>query len=444
MDPITLAAKRFAAEFETFWSPPPGHAVKGPRALRLAVDRSDRKDMLKALRIMEWRPENRRPFVIVETEFASEAVFALAVASALEADHEKLRRGLAEDGLTIPALAPAERPVTTERLVAQLGEAARGVSQVLEGLVLVLVPMGVAEGAPYAPFIERLAAASNGSTLRVCALDDPNLRSKLPGQASFTVDHDKLRSFLKELKPNASKGPAASAPKLSPPQKAALEKELGTRLPSQPTGDELRTLLLDAGKAMSDGQFKAAARKFRAARMLCHLSGLTREEAATSLALGSAALAAQDKRAAIAAYRTAKQIALTGGLTVMAAQAELGVAGAHWSTQDFREARASYTEVKRLAESIPALRSEAMRMEAECFVLEGQPLKAIASYGEVLDAAEQLELDVRRTTSFAHAGKSLAKLLLSLGQAGPSRDVEARLVRLGAGKDASSLTEAPT
>jgi hypothetical protein len=442
VDPITLAAKRFTAEFEAFWNPPPGHAMKGPPALRLFVDRSDRKDMLKALRIMEWRPENRRPFVIIESEFVSEAAFALAIASALEADHEKLRRGLAEDGLTIPALALAQRPITAERLVAQLGEAARGVSQVLDGLVLVLVPVSIAEGAPYAPFIERLAAASNGSTLRVCALDDPSLRSKLPGQASFTVDHDKLRSFLKELKPNASRGPAASAPKLSPPQKAALEKELGARLPSQPTGDELRTLLLDAGKAMSDGQFKVAARKFRAARMLCHLSGLTQEEAATSLALGSAALAAQDKRAAIAAYRTAKQIALAGGLSVMAAQAELGVAGAHWSTRDFREARASYAEVERLAETIPALKLEAMRMEAECFVLEEQPLKAIASYGEVLDAAEQLEPEVRRTTSFAHAGKSLSKLLLSLGQAGAARDVEVRVARLGARGDASSSPEA--
>ncbi len=377
MDPVTLAARRFIAEFEAFWRPPPGHEVKGPPVLRLVVDRTDRKDMLKALRVMEWQPDNRHPFVLVESAFASEGAFALAAASTLEASYEELRQGLAENGLTIPALALAQRPVTTSRFVAQLGLAVEGVRQVLEGLVLVLVPASVEEGAPYAAFVERLASMSNGSTLRVCVLDHPDLSNLLPGHAGFAVDHDALFAFLKELKPNRSKGPASSAPQLSPPQKAALEKELKRRIPSQPTGDELRTLLLDAGKAMSDGRFKIAVRKFRAARMLCHLSGLTQEEAATSLALGGAALAAQDTQAALAAYRVAKRIALAEEVPVMAAQAELGIAGVHWLLRDYRNARASYVEVMRLSESMPALRNEAMRMEAECLVLEKKSLKAM-------------------------------------------------------------------
>ena len=377
MDPVTLAAKRFIMEFEAFWRPPPGHEVKGPPVLRLVVDRSDRKDLLKTLRVMEWQPDNRRPFVIVEAAFTSEAAFALGAASTLEAEYEKLRKGLADDGLLIPALAPCLRPVTTERFLAQLGLAVQGVSQVLEGLVLVLVPSSIEEGAPYASFVERLASMSNGTTFRVGVLDQPSLRSNLPGQASFAVDQAALLAFLKELKPNGSQGPASPAPRLSPPQKAALEKELKRRLPSQPTGDALRALLLDAGKAMSDGQLKTAVRKFRAARMLCHLSGLAQEEAATSLALGSAALAAQDTQAALAAYQVAKRIALAEGVPVMAAQAELGVAGVHWFAHDYRNARASYTEVTRLSESMPALRNEAMRMEAECLALEKNSLKAI-------------------------------------------------------------------
>ena len=367
MDPITIAAKRFTVEFEAFWSAPPGHGVKGPPALRLLVTRADRTEMLKALRLMEWQPRNRRPFVLVEAAFTSEAAFALATACTLERDYEQLRNGLAKDGLTIPALASAERPVSIARLAAQLAVAAAGVRQVLDGLVIALCPASVAEGAPYPTFALRLASASNGSSLRVCVLDDPRLRKKLPGQASFAVDPDALHAFLKELKPARSKGPGAAAPRLSPPRKAALEEKLKRRIPSQATGDELRTLLLDAGKAMRDGQLRTAVRKLRAARMLCHLSGLTVEEAATSLALGSAALAAQDKRAAIAAYRTAKQIAVAGALPAIAAQAELGIAGTHWSTHHYRDARASYAEVMRLAGSIPALQREAMRMQAECF-----------------------------------------------------------------------------
>jgi hypothetical protein len=370
MDPITMAARRFIVEFEAFWRAPPGHGGKGPPVLRLLVHRADRAEMLKALRLMEWQLTNRRPFVLVEAAFPSEAAFALATAWTLERDYEQLRNDLAKDGFTIPALAPAERPVSIERLAAQLAVAAAGVRQVLDGLVVVLCPESVAEGAPYAAFALRLASVSNGSSLRVCVLDDPRLRNKLPGQASFVVDPDALHAFLKELKPARSKGPGSAAPRLAPPRKAALEAALKRRIPSQATGDELRTLLLDAGKAMSDGQLRTAVRKLRAARMLCHLSGLTAEEAATSLALGSAALAAQDKRAAIAAYRTAKQIAVVEALPAMAAQAELGIAGAHWSTHDYREARASYAEVMRLAGAVPALQREAMRMQAECFVQE--------------------------------------------------------------------------
>jgi tetratricopeptide (TPR) repeat protein len=416
--------------------------VEGPAVLRLVVERNDRKEMLKALRILEWAPDNRRPFVVVESAFTSEQAFALRAASALEAGYEKVREGLAEDGLTIPVLAPAGRPVTIDRLVAQLRLAADGVSRALDGLVFVVVPETVAEQAPYAAFVERLAPVSNGTTLRVCVLDHASLRSKGPGQACFAIDHDALLAFLKELKPNRSKGPPSSAPQLSPPQKAALEKELKRRIPSSATGDELRTLLLDAGKAIGDGQFKTAVRKFRAARMLCHLSGLTQDEAATSIALGSAALAAQDNRGALAAYQTAKQIALAGELPVLAAQAELGIAGVHWSMREIRAARASYAEVAKLSESMPALRLEAMRMEAECLILEGQPVQAIAKYREILQTAEGLEPDVRHTTPFMHAGQSLAKLLSSHGQAGAAHEVEAHVARLSGGKTAPGAQEA--
>jgi hypothetical protein len=368
MDPITLAAKRFACEFKSFWRPPPGRSPRQPSVLRLVVSRTYREDMLKALRVMEWQPDSRRPFVIVDAAFTSEATFALAVASALEAAYDKLRDGLGEDGLTIPPLAPGVRPVTTDRLAALLGRAAEGVSRALDGLVLVLVPASIADGALYGAFALRLAPLSHGSTLRMCVLDHPSLNRTFAGQARFAIDHDALFAFLKDLTSNRSNGPAASASRLTPTDKALLETALKRRIPSRATGDQLRTMLLEAGKAMGDGQFKAATRKFRAARMLCHLSGLTEKEAASSIAAGTAALAAQDKRAALLAYHAAKRIALAAQLPSMAAQAELGIAVAHWSTRDFQSARASYAEVVRLAESSPALRLEAMRMQTACLV----------------------------------------------------------------------------
>jgi hypothetical protein len=433
MDPITIASKRFHTEYALFWEPPPGHEVRGPLVLRIEAEHAHRADALKSLRLIEWKPENRHPFVIVEGTFASAREYIGVIARKLHDDYGKLAKGLAEDGLTIGALGPLVRPVRGNDLMNLIRHASSEVSKVLAGLTLVLMPERITDAKGYAECLSLIAPIADGAMLRVAVQSEPEIATTYPGAARFLVDDRALLDHLKNLGKKAEEGPPTGKPRPTPEQRAAAEKAAGKPILSEGTGNDLRALLLDAGDAFSKSQFKTAAKKFRAARMLCHLTGLKEEEAMASIALGSALLATGDKVAAIAAYRAGKQIALSIQKLAIAAQAELGVAAIHFFATEYRSARASYADIMHLAADIPPLRLEAMRMEGECYLAEARTADAITSLGVAVDTAAALPPDVRKMTSYAHAGKTLVGVLDRAGEPARARATEKHLEALAKG-----------
>jgi hypothetical protein len=427
MDPLTSASKRFQAEVRLFWNPPPGHVVAGLPVLRLAVPPSSRMDAVKSLRVLEWAPDNRRPFVIVEDPFVTVEQYLTGLAQKLETDRAKLAEGLAEDGVVLRPMRKIGRPVELATLVDVASSFATSLRPTLDGLVLVLMPTRVEAPAAFAQVVKLLAASVIGDALRIAVQDQPGF-DDYRGVASFVVDEGALIEFLKQMgNDNAkSSGPRSA----SPPSTAAQKATDGKKIMSEATGIDLRRLILDGGTAMSQGSFKLAARRFRAARMLCHLAELPEEEAATSIAAGSALLATGDRVSSIAAYRHGKAAALGCGNKLLAAQAECGIAGVHFLAAEYAKARVSYREIEKLAADMPALCIEAMRMEGECHLAEARPSDAINSFSEVIAAAETLPREVRRTTSYEHAGKSLAAVLDQHGQSARARATEKRLSRL--------------
>jgi tetratricopeptide (TPR) repeat protein len=310
--------------------------------------------------------------------------------------------------------------------------------KVLDGLVVALMPQKIEDSAAYGALVDSLAPLSNGTILRIAAQDHPVLSDRHPGVAKFEIDEDELLEYLKEMPSGKTAGPSDGRPKLGPAEKAAVEKATGKALLTEATGADLRRLFLDAGAAMQKSQFKLAAKKFRAARMLCHLTGLTDEEATMSVALGSAVLANGDRKGAIAAFRHGRQLALLRGNRALAAQAEFGVAGTYFFAADYRNARASYGEIVELATELPPLRLEALRMQGECFLAEQRAADAIAIFGEAVDAAATLPIEVRQATSYVQSGKTLAAVLDKTGQAARARATEKRLEALASELPASA------
>ncbi len=387
--------------------------------------------MLKTLRLIEWQPENKRPFVLIEAQGTGEEEICLRATAKVEADYTALAKGLLDDGIALAPLPKTDPPMNLDSLTKTLRNAARQVAGVLDGLVFVWIPARPDETPLYAKIASALAAVSDGSVLRIALVDRPGLEATFPGVARFQVDQPALLQYLKDLGREKSGGPGAKPVQLTPTEKAAIERELGKPILSEATGFDLRAYLLDAAAALQNQDFKLATKKFRAARMLCHGSGLHDEEATISVALGSAVFGAGDRRAAIAAYLQGKAIALGQNNLALAAQAELGVAAVHLASADYPKARETYAEVRRLATELPALGIEALRMMGDCFVYEKRLPDAIASYGEALEVATALPPEVRARTSYAHAGRALMDALVKQGQSAAAASVKGRLTALG-------------
>src|SRR5262245_56031761 len=77
MDPITSAARAFLAEAKAFWRARP------ERVLPIIAEPSERGEMVKALRLAELAPENRRPLFLYEAPFVDACTYFDGVLVAL-------------------------------------------------------------------------------------------------------------------------------------------------------------------------------------------------------------------------------------------------------------------------------------------------------------------------------------------------------------------------
>ena len=365
MDPITLAAKQLHADIDTFWNPHPGAPIAaGPRVLRLVASPSERGELLKALRWLEWSPTNRRPVILFEEAFEDEPRWLRALLAKTSDDCEAVRKGLVDDGM-LPAPPPPARfaaavlDATTARRYLDATAECVG-NGPLEGLFIALVPKRVADPKVYRATLAKLTAPPSAPVLRLAVLAIPGaeLHLLLPAKARFEVERAGLFAFLQQISLKPSEGPALPKPPWS------------SALPSRQDGETLRVLLLNAGQALSEGKAKLAIHHFEAAQKLSGENGLTAQECASGIGRGNAQDAAGDEGAAFATYEDAMQRALAAGLLPLAAQALLGIAGIHFGKGRFTEARMAYETIALLTIDVPPLAEEAQRMQKHCRDLE--------------------------------------------------------------------------
>lgn len=364
MDPLTLAAERFIREHETAWVPPPGAKHGVPGVLRLGAKPGQRGDALKSLRLLECRPENRRPVSIVEVPFRDALSYATAIGLAVRADVAKVDAGLREDGITRPDTPVVRNTETPEILRAELTRLASHLAMFLEGLVVVLAPAHVADEPALASFLARLADAGSGSALRIDALipDAREVARALPIVASFELDEDELFSYMRDLGTRGSQGPLPEGPTLSPAQRIDVEKRLGQPIASLDAGRTLKRLFMDGGKALAEGKHADAIRRFRVARSLAQVTGLRGEELVASMALGSAYAGTSNHRGALASYERARRLAETLGRADLSAQALFGIGYIHMIEKRFGDSAVIYRAIVLSLPDDSPLRREARRL----------------------------------------------------------------------------------
>lgn len=414
MDPITVATRRFLRELDRLWKQRP------ERIARLVAPAGDRTHVIKALRLAEYDPSNRRPLFVYDGAFEAAEPYFAELCDRVSADYELVRRGAAEEGVTLapldpPARSPALSPEAHAAVV--LVAAAGRLASRLDGALVALIPKSIADASEWRKSLERLSQATRPSSLRIGVLDpeDGPLSSVLgPEGARFSLDISEIFDFAEQQSSRRSEGPPLPpAPALSPEQRAAFEQATGRKMPKPEVAAAIQPLFLKGARAAAKSDFKAASDAYRRARDLCHDEGLSVEEAAATFALGGAYLAAGARPMAQATYGQAALLAAQEKLWSVACQAKLGEAGVGWMQSDFGRAARAYAEAAALAErgEIAPLRIEALRMEGLCHQHRGVEAEAIKAWRKAIDAGAAADEPARRASTFREVVTALTDLL---------------------------------
>lgn len=354
MDPIMRAARAFLEQVEARWEESPA------RVLPLVAEASERREVVKALRLGELASENLWPLFVYEAPFAEAGAYFDGLTEAITRDYEILRAGVAEDGVTLPPFTMSPLlggPLERAALAMERAAALSGVQ--FEGVTVALLPEQVADGAAWEESVSTLGRIGRSSRVRLAVHAPPAgpLDGALGGQgARFCVDPAALWGFLAEQDGGPSEGPATDA---QPAPSAGEAEEPGRRL---------RRLMLEAAAKMSAGEPAAAAASYEQARALCAASRLVMEEVTALMGLGGARVAAQAAHLAVESYSRAAGLATGAKAWEVASLAWLGAGGACMVRGTHGPAGRAYRAAARAAQrgGIGELEVEALRLAEAC------------------------------------------------------------------------------
>lgn len=433
MDPLSLAVQKFHEALRVRLEPAaPGEAA--PAAIcRLVVEDVTPSEVLKALRLYEYRDENRYPFIVFADDFEDEASFLRLAIAQLEGDEASVREGLAEEGRVIERTDFGANEVSVLGLAAGVAKFAKEVASQLAGVVVVLSPPRVQDASAYERFAQALSARAELPELAVFVRDHGGemLRKIAPEQVELRVDRRALLKHVRNLKSPNDVGPRREGvPQLTTEQRRDLERKLGRRTLSKGTGQALKELLFDAGEAHSEGKHELATKKFRMARTLCHLRGLRQEEVTCAIAVGTGHFTCGRYDRARQAFEEARSLGVELEASRVVMQAELGIATTYLAQSEYMKARQAYRKVYDAAAGLPPMQVESLRMQGECFVQERRAADAIEIWMLALDEVEALDPPQRGGTAFKFIGKRLVEELTSLGKVHHAPAVQRRIAEI--------------
>jgi hypothetical protein len=279
MDPVMHAAHSFLAQADAFWRKHPG------RLQPLVGLASDRADMVKALRLGELLPENRRPLFLYEAPFEKTDGYFRGLRDAIERDYEAVRSGIADEGVEIPAyiMSPLDVGALGRAALAVEGAAAL-IGERFDGVTLALLPEQVTDARAWKEVVRELDRIPWSPRVRVAVHAPPQgpLDGVLEASgAQFFVDLPALLAFLKNLG-GGSAGPG---------QAATDSDAVATTAAPEASARTLGTLLLDAASHTARGEHTAAVGQYEQAAAFCVAERLSDEEAMVRMALGGAYIA---------------------------------------------------------------------------------------------------------------------------------------------------------
>jgi tetratricopeptide (TPR) repeat protein len=374
MDPVMRSARVFLMEAEALWRERP------ERVLPLVAETSERGEMVKALRLAELAPGNRRPLFLYEAPFADADGYFDGLAQAIGHDCEAVRKGVAEEGVELPPFSTSPIALGSfERAVLAMETAAALLGERFDGATVALVPERVEREPAWRDSVRALDQMARSPRVRLAVHAPPGgpFDGTLGEEgARFHVDQEELMAFLAEQGSAVGEGPAI--------------------------GPRLRALLLAAAASTTARQHTTAAQRYEEAAALCASEGRVLEEAMARMGSGGACLAAEAPDLAVESYRKAAGLAEGEKAWALACQAWLGVGGAYLLEDAHARAAVSYraaAEAARRAEIAP-LRAQALRMASTCLQRLGHDGDADAARIEAESLERTMDLDAARRRAF--------------------------------------------
>lgn len=177
MDAIVREARRFQEDAEALWEAHP------ERALRIVAAPEERGELVKALRLWELAPQNRRPFFLFEGSILGAEQAFVPITAQVAADYEAVRAGAAAEGLALPAFGELPGAAGPARAREAVKRAARLLCGPLAGIVLALLPREIAGAEAWKEIVGRWARGLASKDIRVAVLDSDEALAAVLGPA---------------------------------------------------------------------------------------------------------------------------------------------------------------------------------------------------------------------------------------------------------------------
>lgn len=405
-----------------------------------------RKTALQILAGLEFLPDNRSAFLVLEDAHAAADDGWLVRAERVRANWEDRRKAFLErEGLEVPPASPAASQPKGGRGPASLlafSEAAVAVQRVMpapmKGQVFVLAPTIVESTRAFTAELEALMKVPSLSACRwVWVIDAdvpwPNLADPSNPRclrSECLVDPQQQHKDLKAMvsAPPAlfgRAGPRAvtppprvtDPPPLDPAIRDRKLREAGIDPAYLEKAPELRSLTLGAAIAMKEGRGAEAVRMQRSAQNLALSLKLTEVAVICQVALASYLSGLEQRPAAVKELTAAIELAARHGLGMQEAQARLALALLSALDRRYAEAASEYGACARCAEAagVPLLAIEAWRLAGQLALSLKAEQQAVAAFQEAIRVAEGAERTVVENSSAPEAARKLASLCAKRG-----------------------------
>ncbi|MBX3269698.1 MAG: hypothetical protein KF729_05530 [Sandaracinaceae bacterium] len=437
------------------------------RLLHVTASADLRAAALKVVAGMEALPANRSPFTVLEDPFLRADHGWSWRARRMVEDWEGRVRVTAESGLELGSLS-GQRPASADPLAAFGGWLDLVLSALrppLEGLVVVLAPTRVEDGAAFESALLELLRRPELTRARFVAVEVgeaalPRLHEEL-GSAALrsrcerddAAFADDLNALMRSVDPSLP-GPARAG--AAWPRGVIVPPRPGEREPTPEQQEEVDIELAAAGVSPSlagaagvrmQQYVIAAALHLREGngptavdcqRQACHLAyeaGAKREALIQHLVLAGYELAAEMEADAVREYASVSERASLWDCPLEAAQAELAlavIAARHGRQPD---AAAHYVRSAEAAQRADAtgLAIEGWRLAGQMAAHAGLDQRAAECFGRAIELAEDAAPDVASSSSAPRAARQLAERLRAKGLGAQADSLEHTANRLEEG-----------